>query len=74
MFFFRKLFEKKIVWHATKLRFCKLPKEVIIEECRSVEYRALYFYAIKNDIKVKFHGEILPLICIQKMNLKIIKT
>jgi len=52
-FSFRKLFKKKIIWHATKLRFCNLPKEVIIEECRSVEYRALFFYAIKNDIKVK---------------------
>ena len=52
-FSFRKLFKKKIVWHATKLRFCNLPKEVIIEECRSVEHRALFLYAIKNGIKVK---------------------
>jgi|TARA_B100001093_G_scaffold41707_1_gene35456 hypothetical protein len=52
-FSFRKLFKKKIIWHATKLRFCNLPKEVILEECRSVEYRALFYFTIKNDINVK---------------------
>tara|TARA_B110000114_G_C15096661_1_gene401941 strand:+ start:833 stop:1885 length:1053 start_codon:yes stop_codon:yes gene_type:complete len=50
---FKEIFRKKMMWHVGKFKNCDLPSEIILEECRSIEYRSLYYFAKKRDVDIK---------------------
>ncbi len=50
----RSLFFKRVRFYSKKLRECRLPKVIILEEGRSLEYRALYHYARNKEVEIEF--------------------
>lgn len=53
-FSFRSLFTKRVKYYSSKFINCSFPKIIILEEGRSLEYRALYEHVKDKEVKIEF--------------------
>ena len=53
-FSFHSLFTNRINYYSAKFSKCRLPKVIILNEGRSLEYRALYHHAKNKETKIEF--------------------